>query len=135
VRFSMRHVARYAYIAKILNDLSAGDEVRIYNQEEERVCTRCGGPLLRGTRVCPKCMNKMAALGRLLTVCKAQGPLFALSIALLLVISGVSLLGPYFQRLLIDSALQPPSGREADLGLFFLAIFGMLAALFVHELL
>lgn len=135
VRVSMRHVARYAYIAKILNDIAADEPVRIYNDEAERTCTRCGGPLVHGTRVCPRCMSKAAALKRLFGVSKAHGGLLAVSFLLLLVISGVALLGPYFQRLLVDSALQPPEGQSADVSVFFLAIFGMLAALLVHDLL
>jgi ATP-binding cassette subfamily B protein len=129
VRITMRHAVRYAYIAKVLNDLSAGDRVRIYNDEPEPVCERCGGPLVRGTRHCRNCVSKSEALLKLLGVARGYWKQIAVALILLFAGSGLSLLGPYFQRLLVNGALQPPDGASPDLRLFAVGLAGLIVEL------
>lgn len=128
-RLSMKHAARYGYIAQILNDMSRKRKVRIYNDEEEPTCATCGGPLVPGTRVCPKCMNKAAALKRLLSVSLAHSKTFAIGIAVIIAASAVSMAGPYFQKLLVNSSLQPPEGQAPSVPMFLLGIAGLLLVL------
>ncbi|MDF2723584.1 MAG: transporter [Paenibacillus sp.] len=135
VRISMQHAARFGYIAKILNDMSANSKIRIYNNEPEPVCVKCGGPLIPGTRVCPRCMSKAAAFKRLFGVSQAYWKQLALGLTVLIVSAGLALLGPYFQKLLINSSLHPPEGQSASVSAFFMAICGMLGALVIGELL
>ncbi|MBD2865392.1 ABC transporter ATP-binding protein [Paenibacillus oceani] len=135
VRVTMQHAARYGYIAKVLNDMSAKNKIRIYNNEEEAICVKCGGPLISGTRVCPKCMSKAAAFKRLIGVSKAHWPLLGLGLVVLFISAGLALLGPYFQKVLINSALQPPEGQTGSIPMFFYALAGMLAVLVFGELL
>lgn len=135
VRFSMEHIARFTYIAQILNYIATNSEIRIYNDEEELVCSNCGEKLIRGTRVCAKCMNKAAVLKRLFGISKSHWPMLALGLIILLVTSAVALLGPYFQKLLVNSSLQPPEGQDPSIPMFFLAIGGILFSLVVGELL
>lgn len=135
VRISMQHLARYSYIAQILNYLSAKEVVRIYNNEAERVCAKCGGQLVHGTRLCPKCMNKAAAFKRLFDVSKAHWKILLSGVVLLFVGTGLSLTGPFFQKLMVNSALQPPDGKSADVTMFVIAILGLLAGLVIGEVL
>lgn len=135
VRVSMKHVARYAYIVQALNDMAAEKPVRIYNNEEEPVCSKCGGPLVHGTKLCPNCMNKSAAFRRLANVAKAQWKSIALGLLVLAVMSAISLTGPYFQRLLVNSALKPPEGHSSNERLFAFAIAGLVFGLVGGELL
>ncbi|QHW29805.1 ABC transporter ATP-binding protein [Paenibacillus rhizovicinus] len=135
VRVTMQHAARYGFIAQILNDMSAKRPIRIFNTEEERICAKCGGPLIRGTRVCPVCMNKSAAIKRLFAVSRAHWKTLALGLLVLFATSGITLAGPYFQKLLVNSALQPIDGQSADKAMFFLGIAGMLAVLVFGEVL
>lgn len=134
-RVSMQHAARYAYIAQILNYKASGSKVRIYNDEEEPVCSKCGGPLLHGTRVCPKCMNKADVFKRLFHVSKAHWKILLTALIILLSMSVVTLLGPYFQRLLVDSALRPPEGASPNMTIFAAALSGMVIALILSEML
>lgn len=135
VRVTMQHAARYGYIAKILNDMAANSKIRIYNNEVEAVCVKCGGYLIPGTRVCPKCMSKAAAFKRLFAVSGSHWKNLALGLGILFVSAGLALLGPYFQKVLINSSLQPPEGQSASVDMFFLALGGMLAVLVFGELL
>ncbi|MBS4218449.1 ABC transporter ATP-binding protein [Bacillus sp. FJAT-49711] len=135
VRVSMEHVARLSYIAQILNYMAAKSEIRIYNEEEERVCSNCGSRLHQSTRVCPKCMNKAAVIKRLLGVSKSHWRMLVLGLVILFITSAVTLLGPYFQKLLVNSSLQPPEGQSPNLTMFFIAIGGILFSLVGGELL
>ncbi|KRG16363.1 ABC transporter ATP-binding protein [Lederbergia galactosidilytica] len=135
VRVSMEHIARLSYIAQILNYLTTKREIRIYNEEDERVCAKCGNRLLHGARTCTKCMNKTAVLKRLLGVSKSHWRMLLLGLFILLITSAVALSGPYFQKLLVNSSLQPPEGQEPSITMFFVAIGGILFALVVGELL
>lgn len=134
-RVTMRHAARYGYIAKALSDKAASEPVRIYNKQEETVCIQCGGALIPGTRVCPSCMNKAAVFKRLLRVSKAHWKPMAVGLSVLVIAAGLSLLGPYFQKVMINSALQPPAGEEASIPLFVMALAGMFGVLLFGELL
>lgn len=135
VRVSMKHVARYAYIAQILNSMSANSRVRIYNEEPEAICPKCSGPLIAGTRVCPQCMSKAEAMLRLIKVCKSYWKIITFSMIILLVISAISLTGPFFHRLLVNHALQPPEGVAPNMQLFTLVIAGLVLGLVIGEVL
>ncbi|WP_219838243.1 ABC transporter ATP-binding protein [Paenibacillus sp. R14(2021)] len=134
-RVSMQHAARLAYIAQILNYIAKDDPIRIYNNEAEPVCVKCGGPLIPGTRVCPKCVSKAAALKRLLEVSRAHWRLLGIGLLILFAASGVALTGPYFQKILVNSALKPPEGQSPDMRIFVFAITGLLLGLVMGELL
>lgn len=135
VRISMQHVARFAYIAQILNYLAEGSKIRIYNTEEEMICPKCGNRLLHGTTACRNCLNKSDVLKRLVSISKAHWKQLALGLFILFITSAVALTGPYFQKLLVNSSLQPPAGQSASMPLFFLAIGGLLFGLVASELL
>ncbi|MEK3888821.1 ABC transporter ATP-binding protein [Bacillus sp. FSL K6-3431] len=135
VRISMEHVARFTYIAQILNYMATNSEIRIYNDEEEQFCSNCGERLLHGTRSCAKCMNKTAVLKRLFSVSKSHWRMLALGLLILFITSAVALSGPYFHRILVNSSLQPPEGQSPSLNMFFIAIGGILFALIAGELL
>ena len=135
VRVTMEHIARYAYIAQILNYMSQDQEVRIYNDEEESVCSNCGARLVHGTRVCTQCMNKAQVFKRLVNVSMKHWKMLLFGLIILFSGSAIALMGPYFQKLLVNSALQPPEGKTANLTLFFVAIGGLLFSLIFSELL
>ncbi len=129
VRLTMQHAARYAYIAKVLNDLAADGPVRIYNDEPEPVCEKCGGPLVPGTRHCRQCVSKTEALLKLLGAAKGYWRQLLLAFALLIMGSALSLLGPYFEKMLVDGALQPPAGLSPDMTMFAAGIAGLIIVL------
>lgn len=135
VRISMRHVPRFAYIAQILNYIASNSKIRIYNDEKERVCSICGGPLLRGTRVCPKCMNKAATFMRLFVVIRSHWKMLLLGLIILFSSSAVTLIGPYFHKILVNKALQPPDGQTPSTRIFIIAIIGMIFVLVGGQLL
>lgn len=135
VRVTMQHAARYGYIAQILNVMAATRPIRIYHDEADPVCAACGRSLVPGTRVCPRCMSRTAAFKRLLFVSRRHWRGLMLGLGVLIVASGLAMAGPYFQKLLVNAALLPPAGQEANVRVFFLALAGMLFSLAFGELL
>src|SRR5690606_1679164 len=102
--------------------------------EIEPICTKCGGPLIYGTRVCPRCMNKADVLLRLFHVSKTHWKMILSALIIMVLMSTITLTGPYFQRLLVDGALQPPAGKSPDMTIFIIAITGMILSLVLSEL-
>lgn len=135
IRCSMQHAARLSYIAQILNYMASNLKIRIYNNESENVCSQCGGYLVKGTRLCPKCMNKGAAFKKLWNVSKSHWRILATALFVLLLMSVVTLTGPYFQKILVNSALKPPDGESPNTQIFLIAIAGIAFGLVAGELL
>lgn len=134
-RTTLQHVARFAYIAQILNYISAGEKIRIYNDEPEQSCVKCGGPLIHGTRVCPKCINKAETLKKLFNVTMKYWRHLLLVLVILFVGSGLSLVGPYLQRLLVNEVFEPLGGKDPNIQTFAMVIVGLLLLLIITELL
>ena len=84
VRLTMQHAARYAYIAKVLNDLAAGGPSAFTTTSRNRCARKCGGPLVPGTRHCRQCVSKTEALLKLIGAAKGYWRPLLLAFALLI---------------------------------------------------
>lgn len=135
VRSSMEHAPRFGYIAQVLNDKSAARKVRIFNNDEENVCVKCGDRLVQGTRVCPRCMSKSAAFKKLFGVSKQHWKPLVTGLIAMIVASAIALAGPYFQEILINGVLQPSDGHSPSMKLFYFALAAMIGGLVAGELL
>lgn len=104
-RFSMHHVPRYAYIARALNLLAMGRDPNIKSSEDENTCPKCGMHLHRGSKVCPRCINKLAVLKKLMLVVKPHWPFLGIALLLFWAVTALSLVTPYIYRIFIDNVL------------------------------
>ena len=69
---SGRHLPRYAVIVKaceILAEDQTKDEA-ITNSEQERFCPKCGRPFVRGTNICPYCLDHMEVYKKIFAMTK-----------------------------------------------------------------
>ncbi len=69
---SGRHLPRYAVIVKaceILAEDSSKDEA-LTNSEKERFCPKCGRPFVRGTNICPYCLDHMEVYRKVFAMTK-----------------------------------------------------------------
>jgi ATP-binding cassette subfamily B protein len=135
VRSSMEHAPRFSYIAQVLNDKSAARKVRIFNNDEENICVKCGDRLVEGTRVCPRCMSKSVAFKKLFGVSKQHWKSLATGLIVMIAASAIALAGPYFQEILINGVLQPSDGHGPSMKLFYFALASMIGGLLAGELL
>jgi len=123
-RYSTRFQPGYGRLAKYLNDLQSGKDVVYGEEDDKNVCPRCGRVFPGDTRVCPACINKLELAGRLWQV--ARPYLFSLVMVTVIFwgITGLRLVLPQLNRILIDDVLKP--GRR-DPGLLALLV-GLIGA-------
>lgn len=124
-RVMMKHAARYSYIAQVLNQKAKGERVRIYNDEKELVCPKCGRPIYSADGVCPSCANKSTVLKRLFLTAKPYTFKLALSALLLISISAVNMVNPKIQKYLVNDCLNLAQGQHPNPKLFILLILAM----------
>lgn len=122
VRYSSRHLARYAYVARGIALLKAGSKERACSDENEKSCFVCGRAL-PGTKECPHCNRKnrgvIHQMMELLASYKAQ---MALIVLLMVLAAVVTLLSPEVQKHLVDDVLHRGDGNYP---LAFLLLGGM----------
>ncbi len=129
-RGTMLHAARYAYISQILNFKAQKKEVRIYNKEEERHCSKCGRVLVHGTRMCVHCMSKAGVFKRLFSIGAKHKYIIMINTLLLLVSAALSIISPRIQGNLIDECFRPVAdGVTPQMSTLLIAILLMAVCL------
>ncbi len=67
LRYSNACSRKFAQIAGALTDyLKDGKDPGSFEDKDRTVCPECGGPFLRDSQVCPRCMNKLKVFARLI---------------------------------------------------------------------
>lgn len=123
VRFSMRHMARFSYIARGVEAVRAGEEP-VVSRESEKICPTCGKPL-PGTKTCPNCSSKGDIFRKIWFIGKPYALRLFLISLFMIVGSVVTLLGPEVQKRFIDGTLRPHSGTGADVAAFVLTMLAI----------
>jgi len=123
-RFTVSHLPRYTALARYLNAQIAGQVRGPLELPEENVCPTCGRRLAEGTKVCPSCVNKFRVLVRLFRVAKPYTGMMLLGLVMLWALTGLRLLVPQINRMLIDNVLQPQV-RSAALLLTFVGLLAL----------
>ena len=69
---SGRHLPRYAVLVKACEILSEDQSKTepITNSERERFCPKCGRPFVRGTNICPYCLDHMEVYKKMFAMTK-----------------------------------------------------------------
>jgi ATP-binding cassette subfamily B protein len=116
-RFSMKHVARFSYIARGAELLSRGEEIPVISKEKERICPKCHRAL-PGTSSCPHCDGHLVTLKRFWKLCGSfQVRLVAISVFMVLS-SFINLSMPEVQQRFIDKILIHRAGDYHDVLIF-----------------
>lgn len=104
VRFSMRFIERFNAVCEAINDLLAGnfDETFELNTDDEKVCPKCGGAFIRGTKICRHCTDKMGVVKRLWKLSDSCKPLYVFLVFVFLLNSVINILTPYLKRNLVN---------------------------------
>lgn len=110
VRYSAKHLARYAYIARGTQILLAGGTKKVVSEEYEKTCLKCGRAL-PGTKECPYCSHrKEGLLNDMLVIMKPFKLKLLLIFILMLLAATISLVEPKIQERLIDDVLYDNRG-------------------------
>lgn len=122
LRFTMKHATRYLYVKNILETMRKGDEPKQQSDDDENHCPTCGRMYLRGSRICPHCMNKKRVFKRLGVIIKPFSGRILLALLLMWTVTGLNLVNPLFYRILIDDYLTPKNGNIVAITLLIVGI-------------
>lgn len=82
-----------------------------FSDAKGRVCPKCGKPYPRGTSTCPRCTSKKKNLMRLMRLARPEWKYIAITVVLFFMTSGIGVLAPYINRVLVDDYIQNESGQ------------------------
>ncbi len=94
-------------------------------QDKNHKCPKCGRPYRRGSNVCPHCADKKQLLKRLWSLF-APYKLFVFSaVSLFFIVSGINLILPYLNRIIIDDYINKPNYALNHLPVYVIAVVSM----------
>ena len=134
LRAAMEHSEEIAEAVKHLNlaldtgEYTPGDEAM-----HSMLCEKCKRPFPPGSKTCPRCADKGKYLLRLWEMAKPYRKYVYVSVIIYFIISGVNLLLPYFNRVLVDDYINAEKMPEA--GKYVLAVAMILLVNVVSRLL
>lgn len=102
-------------------------------QVEEAICPKCGKPYPHGTHVCPRCASKTRAIRRLFGLAKAEWWRIALSVVLFFISTGVSVIIPMINRIMVDDYIQNTQAEVTSV--FLLGFLGIVLSLLATNIL
>ncbi len=74
-----------------------------------RTCPKCGRPYPRGGAVCLHCVGRLKTFMRLVSLAKPYKLWIAASVLLFFAVSGINLITPYLNKLLVDDFIGNPT--------------------------
>jgi ATP-binding cassette subfamily B protein len=140
LRYSNRLKYFFNRVARRLEQLRRGESVELGPEDDAdpRRCSHCGLMLESPGETCPRCINRGAAVKRIVALMKPYWPAAAAMMILLLAGLGLDMLIPQLTRVLVDRVLNvegrftPPDWpllqQVQDRGMLLIAVVGILAA-------
>ena len=111
-------------IAEATKQLNRAVDTGVFVGSDEELsgmlCPKCHRPYPPGSKTCPRCADKGKYLLRLWQMAKPFRKYIYISVIIYFVISGINLLLPYFNRLLVDDYIN--SGNVPEVGKYILAV-------------
>ena len=122
------HVAEYGAIMKRINRYKeTGEFSSDFMKDLTRFCEKCGRPFPPGSSICPRCVDKKGVMKRLWDIAKPYKWYLLASVVLFFAITGVNLITPYINRVLVDDFIETPTPENVQLWQFVLVILSMVA--------
>lgn len=135
-RSDSSRTAEYAAVMKRINKFKKTGEFSFdYMKDLTRFCEKCGRPLPPGSSVCPHCVDKKGVMKRLWQIALPYKWYLAVSVVLFFAITGVNLLTPYINRILVDDFIKTERPESVLLWQFALVIISLAAVHIVSQLL
>lgn len=109
-RADASHTAELGAVMKRINKFKTSHSFsEDFYGDISRVCEKCGSPLPPGSAICPRCVDKMGVLKRLLKMAMPYKWSLLVSVLTFFAISAVNLLTPYINKILVDDFIEAPS--------------------------
>ncbi len=114
-------------VKRINHYLRSGDRNFSRFTDTGKSCPKCGKPYPRGMQTCPRCASKRKVIVRLLSLGKKEWKYVVVAAVFFFLTTGVSVLTPYINRVLVDDYIQNTKENVFLLG-FVGVVLSMLAA-------
>ena len=114
-------------VKRINHYLRSGDRNFSRFTDTGKSCPKCGKPYPRGMQTCPRCASKRKVIMRLLSLGKKEWKYVVVAAVFFFLTTGVSVLTPYINRVLVDDYIQNTKENVFLLG-FVGVVLSMLAA-------
>ncbi len=129
-RFSMNYIEKFNTLSEAVNDLIAGNEPVIKEDDTQRVCPKCKRPLVRDAKTCRHCSNKLGILKRIWAISKPCRKMYAFLMIMFWISSITTILNPYYSKRLVNDVLNAENASVPTL----VAIVGIMLLLSVISL-
>ncbi len=120
-------VRHMAIAARAIEKLAKGEQLDINPEDLPYYCPKCGRRLSQDTKVCGSCLDRGAALRRLLTFAAPYRWRMIGSAGLVIITSLVALVPPQITRMMTKDLIHPPISVDA-LGTFVLTLLAINAS-------
>lgn len=134
---SGRHLPRYAVLVKaceILSEDSSKTEP-ITNSEKERFCPKCGRPFVRGTNICPYCLDHMEVYRKIFAMTKGLRLMmcFPFVVAIFTVI--FQFVVPQIQKIALNNYIlnETAHGQVGEMTKFTLIVVAIISLDLLHR--
>ena len=126
-RADMSYQQLYAAITKRINKyLDSNQYSYDYETDMEKFCPKCGRPFKPGASFCEHCVNKRQYLKRIWDIAKPFKVYIIISVILYFTNTGLGLITPYINRILVDDFIKSPNPESIVFIQFFVVILSML---------
>ncbi len=124
-----------ATMKRINKFLESGEYKTDYMGDLNRFCEKCGRPFPPGSSVCPRCVDKKGVMKRLWQIALPYKWYLFASIVLFFAITGVNLLNPQINRILVDDFIKSETPDEIKLSHFVIVIISLASVQIVTQVL
>lgn len=114
IRYTPSQRAKFARIARGIDQLIKDDPVDMQGEVDKTRCDRCGRLLPEPNGICSACTNRLAMMGRIARYAVPFKAKLALMVFLSLLFTLAELAPPYIMRLIIDVLEDPAAGASGD---------------------
>ena len=114
IRYTPSQRAKFARIARGIDQLIKEDPVDMQGEVDKTRCDRCGRLLPEPNGICSACTNRLAMMGRIAQYAVPFKAKLALMVFLSLLFTLAELAPPYIMRLIIDVLEDPAAGASGD---------------------
>ncbi len=114
IRYTPSQRAKFARIARGIDQLIKEDPVDMQGEVDKTRCDRCGRLLPEPNGICSACTNRLAMMGRIAKYAVPFKAKLALMVFLSLLFTLAELAPPYIMRLIIDVLEDPAAGASGD---------------------
>ncbi|MYJ88774.1 MAG: ABC transporter ATP-binding protein [Gemmatimonadetes bacterium] len=114
IRYTPSQRAKFARIARGIDQLIKDDPVDMQGEVDKTRCDRCGRLLPEPNGICSACTNRLAMMRRIARYAVPFKAKLALMVFLSLLFTLAELAPPYIMRLIIDVLEDPVAGAAGD---------------------